>query len=415
MADTPKTPEQELQENKQVVEQIRNLAGPTVAKIVNEAIDKRFEAERDRIEAGVAPMGLFGSKGAEQRGEKPEDFPGQNFARCWIVAAQCGKNPSAAPDIAKNLYGEGSVIHKYMSSDVEEHGGSAVPIMYSPEIIELLRPVAVMRGLGVRSLPLVNGNMTIPALTGGAVANYEGEGAPVFPVDPTTGKVRLISKKMRVFLALTQELISRTDRRIEEMVRDDALRAMANREDLAFIRGDGTEDTPRGMRYLVHPDNVIPAGAGDLAGVIATLKNLFLALAYGDVDMTSAAWVMNPRTWMFLWSLLDNNGNPVYQAELMTGKLWTLPYRWTNQIPRNLGVGGDESELYLANMADLIVADEDRLSVEESMEATFVDAEGNVTSAFQSDMKLFKGRQLHDFAARHRKAIAVSPDVDWGA
>ncbi|MCY1542682.1 Phage capsid family protein [compost metagenome] len=87
----------------------------------------------------------------------------------------------------------------------------------------------------------------------------------------------------------------------------------------------------------------------------------------------------------------------------------------SNQIPTNLGVDGDETEIYFVNFADLMIGEDMDLVIDLSKEATYKDGSGNVVSAFQRDQTLIRVIAKHDFGPRHVESIVVATGVDWGA
>ena len=85
---------------------------------------------------------------------------------------------------AKDLYGERHPVTealgrgfavgtaKALAAGVGASGGFIVPPDYVNEIIELLRPRAVVRAANPRSMPMPRGTMTLPAQTAASVASY---------------------------------------------------------------------------------------------------------------------------------------------------------------------------------------------------------------------------------------------------
>jgi HK97 family phage major capsid protein len=114
------------------------------------------------------------------------------------------------------------------------------------------------------------------------------------------------------------------------------------------------------------------------------------------------------------WDLADGNGNLVFQEQLEQGTLNGWPVGVTTHVPTNLGGGGNESELYLVDFADLVVAESEQLMIDVSSEATYV--EGGVTkSAFQKNQTLIRAMLAHDFGIRHDASVAVKTGVTYGA
>jgi HK97 family phage major capsid protein len=325
-------------------------------------------------------------------------------------AAGIVKGPAA---IAKEWYGEGADVTKALSSSDLSSGGAFVPQELQSEIIELLRPASVVRSLNPTVMPLVNGTLDIPKLTGGAVAGYIGENQNVPKTEQTTGNVKASAKKLAALVPLSNDWLRRSLSTSDAVIRDDTIAAIAQRGDLSMIRGLGTEHSPKGLRYQAAAGNIIPANATvNLANVTADLGKLWLALAQADVRFLRPGWIMAPRTLNYLMTVRDGNGNYAFREELLTGKLWGFPYKFTSQIPVNLGGGTDESELYFADFADVVVAEEGGVEVTASQEAAYHDGT-ELQAAFSRDQTVIRAIAQHDLATRHAESIAVLTGVKW--
>jgi HK97 family phage major capsid protein len=72
-----------------------------------------------------------------------------------------------------------------------------VPTQFSTDIIELLRPSAVVRSLDPSTMPMPMGSVKIPKITQGATAAYIGENANVTKSEEKTGQLTLASRSWR--------------------------------------------------------------------------------------------------------------------------------------------------------------------------------------------------------------------------
>ncbi|MBJ3386946.1 phage major capsid protein, partial [Salmonella enterica subsp. enterica serovar Agona] len=127
-------------------------------------------------------------------------------------------------------------------------GGVLIPQNLHSEVIELLRDRTIVRKLGARSIPLPNGNMALPRLAGGAPASYTGEGKDAKTSEARFDDVKLTAKTMIAMVPISNQLIGRAGFNVEQLVLQDILTAISVREDKAFMRDDGTGDTPIGMK-----------------------------------------------------------------------------------------------------------------------------------------------------------------------
>ena len=200
------------------------------------------------------------------------------------------------------------------------------------------------------------------------------------------------------------------------MVREDMVRYMASREDTAFIRDDGTSGTPKGMRYWAAGANLIAAnGVESLANTTTDLGKLVQQLMKNNIPMTRPRWFISPRTYRYLTTVRDGNGNYAFRAEMMAGNLWGWPFFWTTNIPETLtsGANSDTTEVYFVDMDDMVIGESQRLIVDASADAAYHDGSA-VQAAFSRDETVVRAIAQHDFAARRDESIAILTGVRWG-
>ena len=184
-------------------------------------------------------------------------------------------------------------------------------------------------------------------------------------------------------------------------------------EDVAFIRDAGTGNAPKGLRYWAPSASVIAANATvNLANVTADLGKAELALEEANVRLSRPHWLMAPRSKNYLMNLRDGNGNKAF-PELDRGELRGAPVLTTTSIPKNLGSGTNESEIYYVDADELILAEDQRIIIEASPVAAYYDGSA-VQAAFSLDQTVVRVIAQHDFAPRHPEAVAVLSAVTWG-
>ena len=297
-------------------------------------------------------------------------------------------------------------------------GGFLVEETLSGEIIELLRPVSVVMSFQPVIVPLDTGNLTMNRIALGTNANYVGERGPIIATRVELGQAKLSSKKLAALVPISNDLLKTASTAADAMVRDDMILSMALRGDLAFIRGAGSQFSPLGMRSQLigsafEASNVLAANATvNLVNVTSDLGRLELALLNANIPMIRPGWIMAPRIYMFLMNLRDGNGNyafPEVQNMMLRGK----PIRFTTQIPTNLGGGGNESELYLADFAHVLVGEEHGIELAISTEAAYLDANSNMQASFSTDETVIRAITKHDFGLRHLPAVAILTGVTW--
>ena len=292
-----------------------------------------------------------------------------------------------------------------------------IPTVQSKRLIELLRPNAVVRNLpGVRQLPLPNGNLTLPRQNAAATASYVGEMANIPTSQPGTDDISLSAKKLTCIVVQSGEMMRHSDPSSDALIRDDLASVYRLKEDSTFLRATQTATIPGGFKYFADQlaGQAIAANATvNLENVTRDLGKLRLALRSKDVQMDSLSFIMSPRTEQYLMDLRDGNGNKAF-PEMERGVLRGIRYYVTTQIPEDLGVGTNESEIYLVNGSDFMIGDTTRFELRVSDEAAYDDA-GTVKAAYSQDAAVFRLIAEHDTAMRHNESVAYLSGVTWGA
>ncbi len=335
-------------------------------------------------------------------------------------------NPYAAAEYAKkNMADVGTEVSMALNSSNSTGGAILVPANLARTVIERLVPNCVVRAMGAVSLPLNNGNLKLGGIASGAVAGYIGreDDAPVS--QQTFRGVQLTAKKLAALVPISNDLIrfAGTDQRVDSLIVEDTAISMATAEDSAFIRGDGTGNTPIGLRNWLPVGNVLTAtnvllltGQALIQAIMADAGRAILALRRANVRLTKPGWLMHPDTVQFLADLLTTTGAKVF-PEIVDGMFRGYPVGVTTQIPTNLtvagsGASGNGSELYFVDFAQMIIGESLGLQVAISTEATYT-VGGVSVSAFQRDETLIRMIAENDFGPRHPEAIAMLNGVTW--
>lgn len=361
-----------------------------------------------------------------------------------------GGNVYNARIAAKDVYGENHPVTKALNVSTGASGGFIVPPDYMAEIIELLRPVAQVRGAGPRAIPMPRGTMNLPGQNSAATASYGTEAARITSSEQTLNSITASYKKLTALVPVTNDMMRYADPAVDAFVRDDLVKVIALREDLAFILGDGSQSSPRG--FLSFANGWVQRNGGT-PGVYSTTGNSTAAVngtgaanSTGGNFVTSTAsytlatvaaelgaavnyldsanvpdfkrvWFMHPRSYNYLFNVQNSLGVYVYRDELTRGTLLGYPVRKTTQIPTNYR-NADSSQtdcsfVFLAEMTEAMILDSMTLELAVSRDGTYVDATGATVSAFQNDQTLIRAIAEHDFQMRHDQAIAVIQFVRW--
>lgn len=397
--------------------ELEQLITAAAEQAVGRQLDTHLKAHKDAVGkigemfGGLLPKQAPTISRAESRGLKIAQ------ATLAIAAAHLsykGGQPESPASFAKRKFGEDAAVTKALSTVVGSEGGFLFGEEIASDFIELLRPQSVIRSMNPVVMPMVNGRLTMSGLAGGASFAYIGENKKIGKSQPTFRQVKGTAKKGAALVPISNDLIRKPSVNALQVVRDDMIAAAAAGSDAAFIRADGSQDQPKGLRHWAAAANVIAAnGTVNLANVTTDLGKLMLALANADCRFIRPGFLMSPRSAIYLMSVRDTNGNFAFREEMLAGRLWNYPWKWTTQIPSNLGGGTNESELYLADFADVVIGDEEQVQIEVSGDAAYDDGTGTIVSAFQYDQTVVRLIVEHDLVVRHRESIAVLTAVLW--
>lgn len=383
----------------QVAEIVKDVAGDLIEKWEKERKDAGYQGLIDAIRTLNIPPS-----------DPRKEAKGVRAGR-FIRAIAAGRTPEGAAKFAHDKWGDIDLAKVLSASDTSA-GGVLVPAQFATEVIELLRERAIVRSLGPRIVPMPTGSITMPKITGGATAAYIGENQN-FPITGiTTGQVKLSWKKLAAIVPMSNDLLRFDVVDADMIVRDDVVAAMAWREDQAFLRDDGTEFTPKGIYYNAPSANLVGmTGSPDLAKVTADLASAVLRLRNANCRMINPVWIMAPRTELCLMTIRDANGNFAFKDEMAGGRLFGMRYGSSTGVPINLG-GGSDSEVYLVDMADVLIGEANTLEIEASSQAAYHDGT-SVVSAFSLDQTVVKVLAHHDLGVRHAESITVITGVTW--
>ena len=275
-----------------------------------------------------------------------------------------------------------------------------------------------MRQLGAQVIPLV-GDMMMPKQSAGSNYEWVGENTSTNASDVKLADVKMEEKWIKTVVPVSNKLVRVAGERATTLVTNDITENFARGMDIACLRGSGSQYTPKGMRYWADTANIsamtTSGGNVTLETIDADLTGMIKALENADIPMIRPGWGFGPNVKWFLMTRRDSNGNYIFRDEMKSGLLWGLPFAYTTAIPQNLGTGSNESEIYFADFAQLVIGDGMQMIFKISSEATYKDASGNLVSAFDRDETVVRALAGMDFIARHPKAIAIKTGVTWGA
>jgi HK97 family phage major capsid protein len=250
-------------------------------------------------------------------------------------------------------------------------GGYLTPLEFSSQLIELVYKLPVIRPYATR-MPMSSDQLQVPLDSSTVSANWTSEFAAATQSDPVFGTLTLsvnnligISRMSRQILedsAISEDLVAFVMRKFAESI--------GRSEDAAFMAGSGTGQ-PKGIRQYTFANTTAQAGAS-LVG--DDLIDLYHTLPFQYRSRSDVAWLMHDSVVEKIRKLKDTTGRYLYEAgygsvfvtEGMTPTLLGKPVLTQNDIPTNLGLGGDTTEVYLGSLSYYLIGDRQQIFSEVS-------------------------------------------------
>ena len=407
--------------SEQVAAHIRDIVGKELTELIRTNIAEAVDPLRKQVTNWGEKLVAGAAAHAPQAREA-----GLSFARCVRATAAAkynGSGPEGAIQILKQ-WGDHDLAQEWegarqkaLAAGDATAGGFLVPTTFSQDLINALRAKAVMRKLGVATIPLATGTLSLPKITAGANASYIGERTSAAKSEQSTGHVTLSFKKLAVFTPISNSLLRYSSPGADMIVRNDLVAAAQVKEDAAFIRGDGMDGSPKGAYYWAPAAQRVACNTSvSLQNTASDLGKLMQKLMESNIPMGKPCWIMAPRTVNFLATLVTSAGSFIYKDELARGTLWSYPVAFTTGVPTNLNYTGngtnDESEIYFIDIEQALIGEALSLVVTASTEAAYPDGT-TIIPAFTRDETVVLAIAEHDFVMRYDEAVAILVGVDW--
>jgi len=308
---------------------------------------------------------------------------------------------------------------KALAEGTPSAGGVLVPREYMDDLLGLLRAQAVVRRANPR-IQRFQKEMYQTSVSTGATAFYTQENAQIPISEETFAEAPLLTPKNLTALVPASNYLLRDATEAEDFVRRDLAEVLALREDLAFLRGTGTLGEPRGFRNIVGItlDPLAPGGTG-IQLSLANIRRIRAVFRSQNAGAVRPVWFFNPEFLTYLETLEEmSGGSPTgrtlldaetisYNDEGLTaGRFDGVPFFSTTQLPNGTTGGNPTTELYLVNMAETILGENQELEIDLSREASYWDGAAWV-SAFQNNQTVFRAVMRHDIAHRRPSQIIV--------
>lgn len=270
-------------------------------------------------------------------------------------------------------------------------------------LIDPLRAATVLNLLGTTFLTGLVGNQSIPAMTSGTNVGWFAEQAPIPDTDAVFGSVPLAIKHVGAITEYSRTMLLNSNPDVDQLLRNDLMRALATEIDRAALVGSGDGIMPRG---IVNTPGVVKVAFGDGLAWPNVLA-LPAALDNANVPMGRPGFVGNGLIRSKAMGTLTVPGTA--SPFIMTAPDALAGYRYaaTNLIPvspATTGTGAHpaRSTLVFGSWENLLVGVWDALDLTSNPYSDTAYRKGAVQVRIIADV---------DVAVRHPEAFAFANDV----
>lgn len=231
-------------------------------------------------------------------------------------------------------------------------------------LVQPLQAASVFLASGPRVFDVTAaGPVRIPTLVAMDAPSWHGENELITEVEADFGEVTLLDgiKSLKSITRYSNELARSSVVALDAALRDRMVLDVASKLDAALIAGTGDPD--------VNGKRTTPKGLINYTGVSAlpavgalTLDDLHDAVGIAmanNADVNRMRWLMRSDVFVSLRKQKDADGRYLLEPDATQAgvyRLLGLPVTATNRIPGNLGTGGNETTVVLADFGQIAVA-----------------------------------------------------------
>lgn len=216
-------------------------------------------------------------------------------------------------------------------------GGTIIPTDYRPQdFIDRLRAASILNQVGATTLSGLSGNVVIPGLKASVNTGWTAENAALPVSDQVYRSVTLTPRHCGVIAEYSRNMLLQSSPYVENLLRDDMARQLAEALDVAAISGAGGVE-PLGLLNLPGLQTATYGTGPSYADLVE------LAALTEEADSQGTAFLANVRTKTHLLKIETADGLPVGLDTLFGG----YNYHFSNNVPDNKVLFGRWSDLLI--------------------------------------------------------------------
>lgn len=211
-------------------------------------------------------------------------------------------------------------LRNALQEGVDSEGGYLVPDEFENTLIQALEEENVVRA-HAHVFTTASGSHKIPVVATKGTANWIEEEGVYGESDDVFGQEQIDAHKVGTIIKVSEELLNDSAFDLENYFRSEFARRIGNKEEEAFLVGDGDHK----------PTGILAATGGAQTGVTAASATAITADELIDLFYSlkspyrkNAIWVMNDSTIRAIRKLKDGNGQYLWQPAIHEGEFDTI-------------------------------------------------------------------------------------------
>lgn len=392
--------------------------------------------------AGQSQQGAAAARNTSIQIVEPKLEKGAGFARLVGCFASSKGVPMQALETAKQRFPNDAKLHSALGVMTRYNGEHlvkaavdigtttdsdfAAPLVnytvLANEFIEFLRPQTIIGRIpGLRRVPF---NVRVPRQTGGAAAQWVGEGAPKPVGQQAFDYVSLGYTKLAIISAITQELARFSQPNAELLIRDDLAKAVIQQMDSDFLEPTNSGTANVKPASITNGLTVLASNGFTEAAIREDVKDIFNAFVNNNVDPSDAVWLMHTSTALGLSLMVNALGQPAFPGITMQGgTFFGLPVVTSASPGFVSDMSPTEKIVVLAKASDILLADDGQVTIDTSSEASVqmesaptnpVVAATVLISAFQQNLLFIRAERFVNWVRGRNASVVVMGNVAWG-
>lgn len=197
----------------------------------------------------------------------------------------------------------------------DSEGGYLVPDEFEKTLVDSLEEDNIFRSLA-HVIQTTSGDRKIPVVASHGSASWVDEEGAYTESDDAFAQVTIGAYKLGTMIKVSEELLNDSVFDIQSYLATEFARRMGNREEEAFINGDGV-GKPTGILAAKDGAEIGVTAAGTTAITADEIINLYHSLPVPY--RKKAVWLMNDSTVQYIRKLKDGNGQYLWQPGLVAG------------------------------------------------------------------------------------------------